>query len=194
MLSSPRNNGKTHGNKTTPGIGFPQINKTVVEREKEDILNQYAGAGYGINLIFDETTPPSSGLSPEDIDSHILGVILASQYNLKKGTELFGERADEAVTNELSEIDDLETHKPQRIEDLTYEDKNRHLNRSYLFWRKGPIKMVKKKLKVDVWQLVASNVPTMDMKNPMGGLHWSSPTAFFSQVSLTLTKTEGCLR
>ena len=94
----------------------------------DDILNQYAGAEYGtkrglINLVFDDNAPPSSELSPEEIDSHILGIILTNQYNLKKGKELFGDRADEAVMAELSEIDGLETYEPQRIEDLTYEDK-----------------------------------------------------------------------
>ena len=60
-----------------------------VEREKDKILNQYAGAGYGtkrgvINLVFDENDPPLSELSPEEIDSRILGVVLENQYNLKR--------------------------------------------------------------------------------------------------------------
>ena len=42
-LFSLKMKGKTHGNKTTTGVGFPQIKKIVVEREKEEILNQYAG-------------------------------------------------------------------------------------------------------------------------------------------------------
>ena len=66
--------------------------------------------------------PPPDKLSPEEIDSHILGVILANQYNLKKGKELFVDRCDKAVMDELSEIDGLETDEPQRIEDLSYED------------------------------------------------------------------------
>merc|ERR1712086_476948 len=114
------------------GVGFPQVKKIVVEREADEILNQYAGAGHGtkrgfINLVFDEDAPPPSELSPEEIDSHILGVILANQYNLKKGKELFGDRCDKAVMDELSEIDGLETYEPQRIEDLTYETKKRAL-------------------------------------------------------------------
>ena len=125
--------GKTHGSKTTTGVGFPQMKKIVAEREKYEILNQYSGAGYGtkqgvINLVFDENAPPPSELSPEEIDSHILGVILANQYNLKKGKELFGDRADETVTAVLSEIDGLETYEPQRTQDLTYEDKNERSN------------------------------------------------------------------
>jgi hypothetical protein len=53
-------------------------------------------------------------LSPEEIDSHVLGVILANQYNLKKGKELFGKRVNEAVMAELIEIDGLETYEPQK--------------------------------------------------------------------------------
>ena len=73
--------------------------------------------------MFDENSPTPSELFPKKIDSHILGVILVNQYNLKKGKELFGDSADEAVMAELSEIDGLETYEPQRIEDLSYEDK-----------------------------------------------------------------------
>ena len=32
---SPRNKGKTQGNKTTAGIGFPQIGKAAVEQRKK---------------------------------------------------------------------------------------------------------------------------------------------------------------
>ena len=101
----------------------------------------YAGAGYRtkqgvINLVFDENSPPPLELSPKEIDSHIIWVILANQYNLKKGMELFGENANEAVMNELSEIDGLETHEPQRIKDLIYKDKNRALELLILISKK----------------------------------------------------------
>ena len=104
-----------------------------MEREKEDILNQYTDAGYGtkqgvINLMFDENAPPPSELSPEGIDSRILGVILANQYNLKRDKELFSNCADKDVINELSEIDGLESYDPQRIKNLTYKDKKRALD------------------------------------------------------------------
>ena len=86
--------------------GIPPNKKIVAERDKGNILNQYIGAGYGtkrgiINLVFDINAPPPPELSPKEIDSHILGVILANQYNLKKGKELFGDRADKAVMAEF---------------------------------------------------------------------------------------------
>ena len=73
--------------------------------------------------MFDDNAPPPSELSPKETDSHTLGVILANQYILKNGKELFGSRADEAVKAELSEFDGSETYGPQRIKDLIYEDK-----------------------------------------------------------------------
>ena len=105
-LFSLKMKGKTHGRKATTGICFQQIKKKVVERGKDKILNQYSGAGYGtkrgvINLVFGKNAPPPSELSPEEIDSHILGVVLANQYNLKKGNKLFGDRANKAVMAEL---------------------------------------------------------------------------------------------
>merc|ERR1712086_960315 len=134
------------------GVGFPQVKKIVVEREADEILNQYIGAGYGtkqgfMNLVFDEDAPPPSELSPEEIDSHILGVILANQYNLKKGKELYGDCADEAVMVELSEIDGLETYEPQRIDDLTYEDKKRALESLILISEKRADQDSKSKIK-----------------------------------------------
>ena len=68
---------------------------------------------------------------------------MANQYNLKKGKELFGDRADEAVMAELSEIDGLETYEPQRIEDLTPEDKNGRLSHLSLYKKEGQPKRAK---------------------------------------------------
>ena len=67
--------------------------------------------------MFDDNAPPPSELSPKEIDSHIIGVIFANQYTLKKGKELFGNRADEAVMAELSKLMALKhmNHKELKI-------------------------------------------------------------------------------
>jgi hypothetical protein len=78
--------------------------------------------------VFGNNAPPPSEISPKEIDSHILGLLLANQYNRKKGKELFGNCVDEAVMAELSEIDGLETYEPQKIKDLTHKDKNKRSN------------------------------------------------------------------
>ena len=49
------------------------------------------------------------------MDSHLLGVITVNQCTLKTGKEHFGERANEAVVSELSEMDSSETYEPQGI-------------------------------------------------------------------------------
>ena len=36
-----------------------------------------------------------------DIDEHICGLIMSHQYTLKKGLELFGEKAEEPAVKEL---------------------------------------------------------------------------------------------
>ena len=41
-------------------------------------------------------------MTEEEYKSHVMGLMLANMYNLKKGIELFGEKADEAVLKELT--------------------------------------------------------------------------------------------
>ena len=65
--------GKSRGSKATTDVGVQQIKKLVLEKEKDDILNRYTGAGYWtkrgvIHCVFDENAPPSSELSPEDTE------------------------------------------------------------------------------------------------------------------------------
>ena len=101
MLCSPKMKGKTHSSKAT-GV---------------------------INLVFGENAPFPPELSADEMYPRIIGVILANRYNLRKGKELFGERANEDVKAELLELGGLETYEPQRVEDPTYEDlKNERSN------------------------------------------------------------------
>ena len=37
-------------------------------------------------------------MTEEDINAHIMGVVLVEHYKIKKGMELFGERGEKAVT------------------------------------------------------------------------------------------------
>ena len=145
--------------------------------------------------MFDENAPLPSELSPDEIDSHRIGVILADQYNLKKGKGLFSKRADEALMNELSEIDGLETYKPQRIEDLTHKDKQRALKVLVLISEKRTDQNGHEKIKRQC-VVVDSNQRAYDGYEKSNG---SLPTViadsiFFSQMSLMPTKTELCLQ
>ena len=81
------------------------------------IKNQFAGAGYStkrevINLQLDDDAPPPPKTTEAHTDAHILGVIFVQKYGLKKGMELFGEKADAAVVKELTQIYELETSEP----------------------------------------------------------------------------------
>ena len=57
----------------------------------------------------------------------MVGLILANMYNLRKGIELFVERANEAVLKELTQIDEFETYKPVHKHELTLEDRKKAL-------------------------------------------------------------------
>ena len=46
-------------------------------------------------------TPDEDWQDDDSLTEHLLDVILTQQYNLKKGLELFGDRAEEATTKEL---------------------------------------------------------------------------------------------
>ena len=71
------------------------------------IKNHFVGAGYSnkrgvINLKFDNDAPLPPEIMEAHTDAHILGFILVEQYVLKKGIELFSEKADAAVVKEIS--------------------------------------------------------------------------------------------
>ena len=54
----------------------------------------------------------------QEIESHIIGVVLTQQYNLRKGLEIFGDRAEAAVDAELSQIHSLNAFVPKFTKDL----------------------------------------------------------------------------
>ena len=66
-----------------------------------------------INLNMDTLvqvqTPDEGSQDNDSLTEHLLGVILVQQYNLKKGLELFGDRAEVTMTKELQQIHDFGT-------------------------------------------------------------------------------------
>ena len=65
-----------------------------------------------VNLDTPTQAPDEGWQDDDNLTKHFLGVILVQQYNLKKGLELFGERAEEATTKELHQIHDFGTYIP----------------------------------------------------------------------------------
>ena len=70
----------------------------------------YEGAGCNIkkgviHIEVNKGAPPPRQMSKEEeCKCHVVGLVLAQMYNLRKGTELFGERADKVVLNKLSQV------------------------------------------------------------------------------------------
>ena len=78
---------------------------------------QYADGVINLNTIDAKFAPKSDF----DVDEHILGVIMAQQYSLRKGIELFGKRAEVAAVDELSQIHHMATYTPMDHTKLTPE-------------------------------------------------------------------------
>ena len=74
-----------------------------------------------LHLETDEGKPIFSKMSEEDCETHVLGVLLAQHYNMKKAKELFGDRSDKAIMKELKQIHSYETYEPLKAHDLTWE-------------------------------------------------------------------------
>ena len=64
-------------------------------------------------------------MSEEEVDAHLLGIALVTQYNIKKGRELFGQKADDVILKEPTEIDSFETYQPLHADSLTEEQKRK---------------------------------------------------------------------
>ena len=59
----------------------------------------------------------------EESEAHVVGLVLAQMYILRKGTELFREKAEQATMTELLQIDDFELYKPLHKHELSKQDR-----------------------------------------------------------------------
>ena len=75
-----------------------------------------------INLELGPEGPPPS-FTEAQLDEHIVGMVFSQQHSLKKGRELFRDKADTAITKELQQIHDLETYDPVYKSDLYQKEK-----------------------------------------------------------------------
>ena len=81
-------------------------------------------------------------MGEDEICEHIVGLIMAQQYTLKKGLELFGEKAEEAAIKELQQIHDMDTYTPMDPKTLSFEEKKKALSALFFLTEKrnGDIK------------------------------------------------------
>jgi hypothetical protein len=59
----------------------------------------------------------------KDLNMHIIGVILAQQFSVKKGIELFGDEGRKAVSKELQQMHDMVAYTPVDASTMTREQK-----------------------------------------------------------------------
>ena len=71
-----------------------------------------------------------------DVDESICGLIMAHQYTLKKGVELFGEKTEEAAVKELKQIHGMITYRPIDPRILSMEEKNKTLSALFFLTEK----------------------------------------------------------
>ena len=105
--------------------------------EADVIKTCFQGAGYGakdklktecrsaadhIDRLVTDNLPPV-GFAEEQLDDHIMEIIMAEHFPLKKGIKLFGNKAVAATTEELRAIHDMGTYEPLDASKLTREDK-----------------------------------------------------------------------
>ena len=98
---------------------------------------QYVDGVINLNTIDTKFAPKSDF----DVDEHILGVIMAQQYSLRKGIELFGKRAEVAAVDELSQIHHMATYTPMDHTKLTPEQKRKALSALFFLTEKQDGKM-----------------------------------------------------
>ena len=79
-----------------------------------------------LNLGDEDNRP--AGLDEDEVNEHILEVILIHQYNLKMGLEIFGDKGEIATVKELKHIHDMVTCAPLEAGKLTSEMKKKALS------------------------------------------------------------------
>ena len=90
--------------------------------------------------------PPA--VTEEEINAHIMGLVLVEHYNMKKGLELFVESCEKAVTKELSKIHDMSTYEPMYASKLSYQEKQYALAYMLFITEKSNCDMKSRKVEI----------------------------------------------
>jgi len=109
------------------------ISYNLGEKPGVDGAQQYTDGVLHLNMDdVDHDGPMTQG----DIDEHIVGLIMSHQYSLKKGFELFGEKAEDATMSELQQIHDMATYTPMHKDELSEEERKKALNALFFLTEK----------------------------------------------------------
>ena len=77
-------------------------------------------------------------MTQEEIDVHVVGLIMSNQYSLKKGYDLFGERVGAVTEKELQQIHDMATYTPiMHRGELSHDEKKKVSNALFFLTEKG---------------------------------------------------------
>ena len=143
----------------------------------EEISDHKMGV-INVNLDTPVQAPDDGWLDDEALTEHLLGVILVQQYNLKKGLELFGDRAEAATTKELQQIHDFGTYVPQDASSLSRAEKLKALSALMFIVEKRNGDIKARKCAVGSKQRTFPGYVKAE---------WSSPTVSTDGVILTST-------
>ena len=134
--SIPIMKGQRHDEGVHGGVGFPEAaaNNLAAAQGIPSILppDVYDTVRRVLHIQTSEGEPIFSKMSEEDCDAHIMGVLMAEHYSMKKAKELFGDSAYDAIMKELKQIHLFETYEPLKASELSWEEKKEALN-SLLF-------------------------------------------------------------
>ena len=81
------------------GVGHPPRARVKENQERAAVDKLYQGAGYNvkkgfINIEVNQGARPLRIMSREKSEAYVVGLVLAQMYSLRRGTELFGEKAE----------------------------------------------------------------------------------------------------
>ena len=113
------------------GVNLSQVESiNIAYPDEDDFLKNgcHSGAGYKvkqgvINVNFSENAENPPAMTEEEINAHIMGVVLVEHYSMNKGLELFGECGEKAVTKEPQKIHDMNTYKPMYASKIFYQER-----------------------------------------------------------------------
>ena len=74
-------------------------------------------------MKFSDNAEKPPGMSEEEIEAHIMGVVLIEYLNTKNGINVFGRRAETAVMKELQKINDTNTYEPMYAYTMTHQER-----------------------------------------------------------------------
>ena len=109
------------------GVGHPSRDRVKKDSEKTISHDMYQGVecstkkGF-INIEVGQGARPLRQMNKEECEAHVVGLVLAQMYSLRKGTELFGKKAEQATMTELTQIDDFETYRPLHKHEVSKQD------------------------------------------------------------------------